>query len=107
MHQLVKAPIVLVRDRLNTHASHTMRELIEARKWLTAFILPSHAPELNAVEYPWAHVKRSLANLGSVAIDRLESLIRNRLKRLQDRPDLLDGFVAGTGLALNLPPPSP
>jgi putative transposase len=26
MHQLVKAPLVLVWDRLNTHVSHTMRE---------------------------------------------------------------------------------
>ena len=107
MHHLVKAPMVLVWDRLNTHVSHTMRELIEAREWLTVFILPSYAPELNAVEYLWAHVKRSLANLASVALDRLEALVRNRLKRLQYRPDLLDGFVAGTGLSLDLPPPSP
>ncbi|MEU1101565.1 transposase [Streptomyces tibetensis] len=28
VHQLVKAPIVLVWDRLNTHVSHAMRELI-------------------------------------------------------------------------------
>ncbi|MEY9997821.1 hypothetical protein ABIE67_009940 [Streptomyces sp. V4I8] len=107
MHQLVKAPIVLVWDRLNTHVSHTMRDLIDARDWLTVFILPAYAPELNAVEYLWAHVKRSLANLSSVALDRLATLVRNRLKRLQYRPDLLDGFLAGTGLALDLPPPSP
>ncbi|MFF4753371.1 transposase [Streptomyces sp. NPDC001270] len=107
MHQLVKALIVLVWDRLNTHVSHTMRELIEAREWLTVFILSSYAPELNAVEYLWAHVKRSLANLGSMAFDRIESLVRNRLKRLQYRPHPLDGFVAGTGLSPDLPPPSP
>lgn len=71
------------------------------------FILPSYAPELNAVEYLWAHVKRSLANLATVALDQLEALVRNRLKRLQYRPDILDGFLAGTGLALDLPPPSP
>ncbi|MFD7735869.1 transposase [Kitasatospora phosalacinea] len=28
LHQLVKAPIVLVRDRLNTHVSRAMRELV-------------------------------------------------------------------------------
>jgi hypothetical protein len=46
----------------------------------------------------WAHVERSLANLDVVALDRLETLVRNRLKRLQYRPDTLDGFIAGTGL---------
>jgi hypothetical protein len=46
----------------------------------------------------WAHVRRSLANLAVVALDRLEALVHNRLKRLQYRPDTLDGFMAGTGL---------
>ncbi|MFH8387443.1 transposase [Kitasatospora sp. NPDC018058] len=104
MHQLVKAPIVLIWDRLNTHVSHAMRDFINARDWLTVFILPAYAPELNAVEYLWAHVKRSLANL---ALDRLETLVRNRLKQLPYRPDILDGFLTGTGLSLDLPPPPP
>jgi putative transposase len=49
-------------------------------------------------------VKRSPANLASVALDRLATFVRNRLKRLQDRPDVLDVFLAGTGLSLDLPP---
>ncbi|MFF2548721.1 transposase [Kitasatospora sp. NPDC058063] len=107
IHQLVKAPIVLVWDRLNTHDSHAMRDLIDARDWLTVFVLPAYVPEPNAVEYLWAHVKRSLANLASDALDRLEALVRNLLKRLQYRSDILDGFLTGTGLSLDLPPPSP
>jgi transposase len=101
LHHLVKAPIVLVWDRLNTHVSHTMRALIDAREWLTVHILPAYSPDLNPVEWLWAHVKRSLANLASVALDRLEALVRNRLKRLQYRSKILDGFTAGTGLALD------
>jgi transposase len=104
VHQLVKAPIVLVWDRLNTHVSRTMRELVGQRDWLTVFLLPAYSPELNPVEGLWAHVKRSLANLASVALDRLETLVRNRLKRLQYRPAVLDGFLAGTGLDLDPPP---
>ncbi|MFD7904938.1 hypothetical protein ACFV4G_22150 [Kitasatospora sp. NPDC059747] len=38
-----------------------------------------------------------------MALDRLENLVRNRLKRLQYRPGLLDGFVAGTALTLDIP----
>ncbi|GGX42010.1 hypothetical protein GCM10010353_66500 [Streptomyces chryseus] len=55
----------------------------------------------------WAHVKRRLANLAITALDRLETLVRNRLKRLQYRPDTLDGFRAGTGFALDAPTPPP
>lgn len=49
-HHLVKAPLVLVRDRLNTHVSHAMRELIAEREWLTVFLLPAYSPDLNPVE---------------------------------------------------------
>jgi hypothetical protein len=44
VHQLVKAPIVLVWDRLNTHVSKTMQQLIAAREWLTVFLLPAYSP---------------------------------------------------------------
>ncbi|WP_250306613.1 transposase [Streptomyces sp. A 4/2] len=57
VHQLVKAPIVLVWDRLNTHVSHAMRELIAERAWLTVFLLPAYSLDLNPVEWVWAHVK--------------------------------------------------
>ncbi|WP_455568707.1 IS630 family transposase [Streptomyces griseofuscus] len=103
VHQLVKAPLVLVWDRLNTHVSRAMGELIAEREWLTVFLLPAYSPDLNPVEWVWAHVKRSLANLAVVALDRLEALVRNRLKRLQYRPGTLEGFIAGTGLTLDDP----
>lgn len=103
VHQLVRAPIVLVWDRLNTHVSRVMRGLITEREWLTVFLLPAYSPDLNPVEGVWAHVKRSSANLAVVALDRLETLVRNRLKRLQYQPDTLDGFIAGTGLILDDP----
>ncbi|MFH9821635.1 transposase [Streptomyces sp. NPDC017230] len=99
-HQLVRAPIVLVWDRLNTHVSRRMRELVAEREWLTVFLLPAYSPDLNPVEGVWAHVKRSLANLAVTALDQLEVLVRNRLKRLQYRPHTLNGFIAGTGLTL-------
>lgn len=77
-----------------------MKQMIAARAWLTVVLLPAYAPDLNPVEGVWSHVKRSLANLAALTVD-LERLIRNRLKRLQYRPAVLDGFVAETGLAFN------
>lgn len=79
------------------------RELIAEREWLTVFLLPAYSPDLHPVEGVWAHVERSLTNLAVVALNGLEALVRNRLKRLQYRPDTLDGFIAGTGLALDDP----
>lgn len=36
------------------------------------FLLPAYSPDLNPVEWVWAHVRRSLADLAVVALDRLE-----------------------------------
>lgn len=82
-----------------------MRQLIAARAWLTVFLFPAYAPELNPVEGVWVQCKRSLANLAAGTVDRLEALVRNRLERLRYRPATLDGFIAGAGPPIDLPPP--
>jgi transposase len=98
-HQL-GGPLVVVQDNLNTHVSRAMTELIAARDWLTVFQLPPYAHELNPVELVWSHLKRSLANLAKRNIAQLTALVRTRLKRMQYRPALLDGFLASTRLDL-------
>ncbi|WP_455754088.1 transposase [Streptomyces goshikiensis] len=87
----------------NSFKASRRARVVSDRTWLTAFLMPAYAPDLNPVEGVWAHVKRSLANLAVIALDRLETLVRNRLKRLQYRPGTLDGFIAGTGLTLDTP----
>jgi putative transposase len=57
-----------------------MRQMIDARDWLTVIRLPAYAPDLNPTEAVWSHL--------------------NRLKSIQYRHDLLDGFLAHTGLTL-------
>ena len=99
-HQQLHGPVVLVWDNLNTHVSHAMAELIAARDWLTVFQLPPYASELNPVEPVWSNLKRSLANLTKHNIDQLTALIKTRLRRMQYRPGLLDGFLAKTHLDL-------
>jgi putative transposase len=47
--------------------------------------------------------KRSLANLTKQNIDQLTALVKTRLRRMQYRPGLLDGFLAKTGLDLSNP----
>ncbi|MGI5246049.1 transposase [Dactylosporangium sp. CA-139066] len=98
-HQQLGGPIVLVWDNLHGHRSTTMRALIATRPWLRVYQLPSYAPELNPSEGIWAHLKRSLANLAVHNITNLAHLAKNRLKRMQYKLGLVDGFIAATGLS--------
>ena len=104
-HQQLGAPIVLIWDNLNTHISHAMRGLIAARDWLHVIQLPPYAPDLNPTEHVWSHVKRNLGNLIVHGIDQLAAIAKNRLKRIQYRPELIDAFFIHTGLNLEPQPP--
>lgn len=104
-HQQLDGPIVLIWDNLNTHISTAMRALIAARDWLHVIRLPAYAPDLNPTEQVWSHLKRSLGNLATHGIDQLAEIVKNRLKRIQYRPELTDAFFAHTGLTLDLEPP--
>jgi transposase len=83
-----------------------MREFTGAHPgWLTVIQLPAYAPDLNPVEGVWANMKNGLGNLAACSIDQLAGTVRNRLKRIQYRPALIDGFLAQTGLTLEPEPP--
>ena len=73
--------------------------------WLTEVRLPAYAPDLNAAEGAWANMKNGLGNLAVRNVDQLAAVIKNRLKRVQYRPALIDGFLAQTGLTLEPQPP--
>ncbi len=77
-----------------------MRGLLAGRDWLHVVRLPAYAPDLNPTEGVWSHLKRSLGNLAVHGLDHLLAIVKNRLKRIQYRADLLDGFLAHTGLTL-------
>lgn len=107
-HQQLHAPIILCWDNLNTHISAEMRKFIAAHiEWLTVVRMPAYAPELNPVEGVWANMKNGLGNLLAGGVDQLAAVVKNRLKRIQYRPELIDGFLAQTGLSLDAEPPYP
>jgi putative transposase len=97
-HAQLRGPIVLVWDNLSTHTSAAMQALVAARPWLTVYQLPTHAPELNPVEPVWAHLRKSLVNFLKQTLNQLTALVKSRLKCMQYRPSLLEGFIAKTGL---------
>ncbi|MET7425425.1 transposase [Dactylosporangium sp. NPDC005555] len=99
-HQQLGGPIVLIWDNLNVHVSAAMRDMIAARDWLHVIRLPAYAPDLNPTEAVWSHLKRSIGNLAVNGVGHLQAIIKNRLKSIQYRTDLLDSFLAHTGLTI-------
>ncbi|MFL6123873.1 hypothetical protein [Actinophytocola sp.] len=73
--------------------------------WLTIVRLPAYAPDLNPTEGAWANMKNGLGNLAAHDIDHLATIVRNRLKHIQYRPDLINSFLTQTGLVLEPDPP--
>jgi hypothetical protein len=91
---------------LTTHISAVMGRFVSSHPdWLTEVRLPAYAPELNAAEGAWANMKNGLGNLAARDVDQLAAIIKNRLKQIQYRPALIDGFLAQTGLTLEPQPP--
>jgi len=105
-HKELQAPVVLIWDNLNTHISAAMGKFVSSHPdWLTEVRLPAYAPELNAAEGAWANMKNGLGNLAARDVDQLAAIIKNRLKRIQYRPALIEAFLAQTGLTLEPQPP--
>jgi hypothetical protein len=74
---------------------------------MTGARLPAYAPELNTVERLGEHEEQPghsrLLQLIEPAGRR--HIMKNRLKRIQYRPALIDGFLAQTGLSIEPEPP--
>jgi hypothetical protein len=56
-------------------------------------------------EGAWSAMKNGLGNLAARDVDQLAAIIKNRLKRIQYRPALIESFLAQTGLTLEPRPP--
>jgi hypothetical protein len=48
----------------------------------------------------WSLTKRSIANFAAADLDGLIRIIKRKLKKIQYRPHLIDGCLAGTGLII-------
>ncbi|MEV4094307.1 transposase [Streptosporangium saharense] len=103
-HTQLGGPVSLVWDSLPEHVSAEIRAWIDAQAdWLLVYRLPPYAPDLNPAEGIWANLRTKLLNFTADGIDQLTTLIKHRLKPMQYRPDLLDRFIAETGLTISDP----
>ncbi|MDQ0718371.1 transposase [Streptomyces luteogriseus] len=62
--------------------------------------MPSYAPELNPAEGVWSLLKRAIANFVATDLRGLVRIVKRKLKKIQFRPHLIDGCLAGTGLII-------
>ena len=62
--------------------------------------MPAYAPDLNPADGIWSLLKRAIANFAAAGLDGLVRIVKRKLKKLQYRPHLIDGCLAGTGLII-------
>jgi transposase len=92
--QQIRNKLLIIWDGLPAHRSRLVRQHIESlNQRIVLEQLPPYAPELNPVEYIWAHMKsREVANLCATTIGQVSRFARNRLRSMQRRPRLITAF---------------
>jgi transposase InsO family protein len=71
-----RLPVVLVLDNGPIHTSKASRAALAARGWLSVEWLAKYAPELNAIERDWRHLKAHfLANRTFTDVEELDRSI--------------------------------
>jgi len=53
-----------------------------------------------STEPVWSLLKRAMVNFAAADVDGLVRIGKRKLKKIQYRPDLIDGCLAGTGLTI-------
>jgi transposase len=96
----IPGDLLLVWDRLPAHRSRLTQEFIRnQRDRLVIEYLPPYAPELNPVEYLWAHCKHhELPNVCAKNLWDLSEGARRTLKRMRRRPRLIVAFCQQSSL---------
>jgi len=84
-------PMLIVWDRLPAHRSRLVADFVRHLEGLIVLeYLPAYAPELNPVEYLWAHWKHhQLPNVCAKDLWQLNEGARRTLGRLRRRPRLI------------------
>lgn len=92
--------IIVVWDRFQPHRSKKIQKLLATKPNLHLHYFPPYAPELNPVEYVWAHIKMNpMANLTAMELDSLATITRCNMRSLQKKPPLLQSFFKKSGLS--------
>ncbi len=89
--RVIPGNMLIVWDGLTAHRSKFVQDFIRNQEGRIAVLrLPAYAPELNPVEYIWAHLKQhELPNVCAKDLWSLGELARKKLRRMRRRKPLL------------------
>lgn len=102
----LKRKLLIIWDGLPAHRSRLVRDYVDSTEGAIQIErLPAYAPELNPVEYLWAHWKQhEMANFCPTDFAELSHFARNRLRRFpaptQDHHRLLAPGTVGLLMSL-------
>lgn len=90
----LRRPLLVLWDGLAAHRSALVREYLESLNGaIQVERLPAYAPELNPVEYLWAHLKHhELTHFCAADFAQLTTVARRRLASMQRRASLVRAF---------------
>lgn len=100
----LRGRLIILWDRANPHRCKQVKDWCAKHPRVVLEPLPAYAPDLDAVDYLWAYLKaHPLANHGLLDTPSLLAEARRASEAVQQRQDLLRGFLKATGLPLRLP----
>ena len=95
--------LLVVWDNSPIHRRREVKELLASgiARHIHLEALPPYAPDLNPVEWLWAHSKGvELRNVVCVDLEELHLELHLALGRIRQKPRLIQSFFAGAGLIL-------
>lgn len=100
LHRQVRGPVVVLWDGLPAHRSRRVADFAQRNAhWLRLVRLPAYAPELNPVEYFWAHLKNgTTANYAPDHLSELQEHLLAATRRLRRRENIGLGYIKHAGL---------
>ena len=101
LQRAIPGKMMILWDGLPAHRSRFVSDYLETLDGnIVTSRLPAYAPELNPVEYIWAHLKHhELPNVCSRNLWSLGTRARQTLQRMRRRPRLIQAFWKQSSLA--------
>ena len=98
----VRGPLIVVWDRLNAHRSVKVQKFVQSTNGrLQLEYFPPYAPDLNPIEYGWAHLKgHVLVNQAPADADELIRNAKSGICQTRRSKNVLAGCIEHSPLVL-------
>ena len=96
--QHLRRGFVLLWDSGSVHKAGAVKKFLERHASIHAYFFPGYAPELNADEFVWGHLKRSAANGIPKDIGHLRNFLYGSAQKLKRSKNVLRGFLRASEL---------